>query len=222
MIGICKGTVYVQGDMDFQTIYPLFRDLPHVFTHVEELCLTPTPQQVLPSSDECKLLFEVLPNIRCLSINDMDVGMILQALGVFIKRSDDVVHEVVLPELREVIIRYSTLNPSVLDGHLKDALGVAYQNSVLSSIIGLAKVAQIRAKDECPLERVSMDWGSRSSSVEDNDDFLDVISRLERYVEHVDFELRDGGQNVKGGAGLVSEILEGMWPTIASKAGVGI
>jgi hypothetical protein len=186
--------------------------------HVEELCVTPTPQQVLPSKDEYKLLFEALPNIRRLSINDMDVGIILQALGVFRRRFDDAVHDVVLPELREVDIRYSTLNSSV-DGHLKDALGVPYQNSVLSSIIGLAKVAQIRTKDECPLERVSMQWGSRSILVEDNDDDVaDVISRLQQFVEHVDFdfELRDGGQNVERGIGLVSKILEGMWPTIAS------
>jgi hypothetical protein len=216
MVGICRGTVYIQGGMDFQSIYPLFRDLPHVFTHVEELCLTPTPHQVLPSNDEYKLLFEALPNILRLSINDMDIGIILQALGVFRRRSDDAVHEMVLPELREVNIRYSTLNSSV-DGHLKDALGVAYQNSILSSIIGLAKIAQIRTKDECPLERVSMHWGSRSISVEDNDDFADVISRLQRYVEHVDSELRDGSQNDEHGIGLVSRILEGMWPTIASK-----
>lgn len=218
MVGICNGTVYIQGDMDFQSIYPLLRDLPHVFMHVEELCVTPTPQQVLPSKDEYKLLFEALPNIRRLSINDMDVGIILQALGVFRRRFDDAVHDVVLPELREVDIRYSTLNSSV-DGHLKDALGVPYQNSVLSSIIGLAKVAQIRTKDECPLERVSMQWGSRSILVEDNDDDVaDVISRLQQFVEHVDFdfELRDGGQNVARGIGLVSKILEGMWPTIAS------
>ena len=218
MVGISESTVYIQGDMDFQNIYPLFRDLSHVFTHVEELCFTPTPQQVLPSVDEYKLLLEALPNVRRLSVNDMDIGIILQALGVFKRRSDDVVHEVVLPELREVNIQYSTLNSSV-NGHLKDALGVAYQNSVMSSIIGLAKVAQIRRKDECALERVSMEWGSRSISVENNDDFVDVISRLERYVGHVSFELRDSGQNVNGtgGAGLVSKILEGMWPTIASK-----
>ena len=218
MVGINEGTVYIRGDMDFQSIYPLFRDLSHIFFHVEELCLTPTPQQVLPSDDEYRLLLEALPNVRRLSINDMDIGIILQALGVFKRRSDDVVHELILPELREVNIQYSTLNSSV-NGHLKDVLGVAYQNSVLSSIVGLAKVAQIRGKDECALDRVSMDWGSRSISVENNSDFVDVISRLERYVGRVDFELRDGGQNVTGtgGVGIVSKILEGMWPTIASK-----
>jgi hypothetical protein len=62
-----------------------------------------------------------------------------------------------------------------------------------------------------------MHWGSRSILVEDNDDDVaDVISRLQQFVEHVDFELRDGGQNVARGIGLVSKILEGMWPTIAS------
>lgn len=120
----------------------------------------------------------------------MDVGIILQALGVFRRCSDDAVHEVVLPKLREVDIRYSTLNSSV-DGHLKDALRVIYQNSVLLSIIGLAKVAQSRTKDECPLKRDGRCVGSRSISAVNNDDAVDVISRLEKYVEHVDSELRD-------------------------------
>jgi len=219
MVGIDKDTVYIQGHLDFQSIYPLFRDLPRVFNHVEELCLTPTPHQVLPSNEEYKLLFKVLPNIRRLSINDMDIGVILQALGVFTKRSDEAMHEVSLPELRELNIRYSTQNSST-DDEPRDALGAAYQLSVLSSTMGLAKVAQIRAKDECPLEIVSMGWGDRSIiSLEDKADFVDIISRLQQFVERVTFEWDEGGhQSVEGGDfDLISKVLEGMWPTLASK-----
>jgi len=219
MVGIDEGTVYIQGRLDFQSIYPLFRDLPRIFNHVEELCLTPTPHQVLPSNEEYKLLFKVLPNIRRLAINDMDIGVILQALGVFTRRSDEAIHEVSLPELRELDIRYSTQNSSK-DDQLRDALGTAYQVNVLSSAIGLAKVAQIRAKNECPLESVSMDWGFRSMiSVEDKADFVDIISRLQQFVaERVTVEWDEGGQDVEGGdVDLISKILEGMWPTLASK-----
>jgi hypothetical protein len=217
MVGIDKDTVYIQGHMDFLSIFPLFRDLPRVFNHIEELCLAPTPRQVLPSNEEYKLLFKVLPNVRRLSIIDMDIGVILQALGVFTRRSEDGIHEVSLPELRELDIRYSTQGSST-DGRLRDGLGAIYETSVLSSVIGLAKVTQIRAKDECPLESVSMGWGARSVSVEDRVDFVDIISRLRQFVERVALEWEgDGGQGVQGGIDLISDILKGIWPTTASE-----
>ncbi|KAF8878023.1 hypothetical protein CPB84DRAFT_1852488 [Gymnopilus junonius] len=149
MIGIYNHAVFIQGGFNFLSIYPLFRDHPRIFERVEKLCLTPAVAEAALTADEYRLIFATLPNVQHLSMFDMDVSLIFQALGLFEILTP---HDVPFPELKAITIRYSRSK-----GHLdatsptRDFLGNKYKLSPLSIVLGLVKLSQQRAAIGCPL-----------------------------------------------------------------------
>ncbi|KAF8972088.1 hypothetical protein BDZ97DRAFT_2070702 [Flammula alnicola] len=216
MAGIYNRTVYIQGGLDFLSIYPLFRDQPQIFQKVEELCLTPIPSQVIPTAEEYRLLFTMLPNVRRLVMYDMDVTDILQVLGLYNSRTlREVAQDTVFPELREFDIRFSKQTDT---SQRLDGLGKEFRTSLLSIVIGLTKLAQGRAKIGCGFEKMSLDLGFRSLTGDARDDCMELLPHLERWVSKVEVNNEADSSNIakEDADGLVSTILKGIWPTNAS------
>ncbi|KDR71074.1 hypothetical protein GALMADRAFT_229724 [Galerina marginata CBS 339.88] len=214
MIGIHDNAVYIQGDLDFLTIYPLFRDQPQIFDCVEEVVFSTTSSRAALTGEEYRLLFDTLPNVQRLLMVDMDISRILQAMGLFSQDTNST-SEPALSELREIDIQYSTMPGRLVDkSPACDPLGNEYKTSSLSAFMGLAKLCQRRHKLGYSVEKVKFNFGSRRIVGDVRGDYTEMVDFLRRWVE--DLELvddLDGLCAVDVGTNFVSELLEGMWPS---------
>ena len=217
MVGIHERTVHIQGTgLDFQSIYPLFRDQPQIFHKVEELCLTPTSKEMIPTHDEYRALFETMPGIRRLIIRDIDMAVIFNALGLF-SRIDDGSNKDIplpLPAMKELDIQYAD-SFQILK---QDAFGRRYITSGLSTLLGLTKLIQQRSILGRPIEKVRLNLGGRRDAGDMNTTESRLLERqLGQNLQH--FALIRSGQLLAPREGeFVAGLLKGVWPSSGALA----